>query len=105
MAYEYGSGWNDITELQCLLIMKKLYDKNFYDTMADLCKELEGKCKKRKFPLKYQSIRRKVSNYKSLAQINKESNHSSNTERLYEEYKNHSVKELELVIIEMQKKI
>ncbi|MCA8835448.1 MAG: hypothetical protein K8953_10230 [Proteobacteria bacterium] len=111
MAYEYGSGWNDITELQCLLIMKKLVlikgtaEKFPRGPQADFCRELVIELKKIGNPLEYGSISAKVSNYKSAAGYNEQHNISRNTKDLQEKYKDYSVKELELVIIEMQKKI
>ncbi len=106
MTYRDGRGWNDITELQCLLIMKKLVAEGFpHGMQIKLCKELDAELKKINNPLDYGSISAKVSNYKSVAGFNNSSNYSSNTKRLYEKYKKHTIKELELVIIEMQKKI
>ncbi len=110
MAYEYGSGWNDITELQCLLIMKKLVfikgtaEKFPRGPQADLCRELLAKLKKIGNPLTYESLSAKVSNYKSVAGYNEEHKTSENTRRLHSEYEKYTIKELELVIIKMQKK-
>ena len=106
MAYRDGRGWNDITELQCLLIMKKLVAEDFPRGMQiKLCKELDAELKKINNPLDYGSISAKVGNYKAVAGYNKPNHNSTNTRRLYDEYKDYSAKKLELVIIEMQKKI
>ncbi len=108
MAYEYGSGWNDITELKCLLIMKKLVlikgtaEKFPRGPQADFCRELVIELKKIGNPLDYGSISAKVSNYKSAAGYNEQHKTSRNTKDLYEKYKKHTIKELELVIIKMQ---
>ncbi len=106
MAYRDGRGWNDITELQCLLIMKKLVAEGFpHGMQIKLCKELDAELKKINNPLEWGSISAKVGNYKAVAKHNAPNHNSTNTRRLHDEYENHSVEELEIVIIEMQKKI
>ena len=110
MAYKDESNWNDINELQCLLIMKKLVraKENFGDfphgMQADLCKELAVSLEKTDNPLPYKHLTTKVSNYKAVAGYNKRDDTSANTIRLHRQYKEHSVEELERVIIKKQEK-
>ena len=101
--YNHGSGWSDITELQCLLILKKLIDSNFNRGMhSRLCKELATEINNRP---PFSSLNAKVGNYKSVAGYNESSKNSRNTKILYEAYKNYSVKKLELVISKMKAKV
>ncbi len=104
MTYESGKGWSDLTELQCLRIMKILVNEKGssakfpYGRQADLCRELVAKLKKIGNPLTYESISAKVSNYKSVAGYNQQHNTSNNTKDLYFKYEKYSVEELERVI-------
>ncbi len=109
--YRQGSGWNDITELQCFLIMKKLViikgtaEEFPRGPQADFCRKLVMELRKIGNSLTYGSISAKVSNYKSAGGYNEDHNISINTKNLHDEYENHSVEELERVIIKMQKEI
>ena len=45
MNYKNDSNWNDINELRCLVILKKLIAENFpRNRQIELCKEVERKC-------------------------------------------------------------
>ncbi len=93
------SGWNEKTELQAYKIFRILIDKNFpRDLQLKLCKELE---KETEF-LSYGNISAKVSNYKSVAGINKPSNASLAAKNNYKKYKNHSISELDIIINDMR---
>ena len=88
-----GLDWNDVTEMMCLLIFKKLKEQGFLRGLQ------KSHCKKMasipNIGLSEGSISAKVSNYKSVAGINKPSNASKNTERIYKENHKLSIKELE----------
>ena len=99
MNYKDTSDWNDINELRCLLILKKLIDENFpRNRQMELCREV-AKINN----LTSGSISAKVSNYKSLAGINNKSNFSNNSIIIYEKCKQYSISELEKVIAELSK--
>ena len=99
MNYKDTSDWNDINELRCLLILKKLIDENFpRNRQMQLCREVSNLSN-----LTTGSISAKVSNYKSLAGINNKSNFSNNSKIIYEKYKQYSISELEKVIAELSK--
>lgn len=99
MNYKDTSDWNDINELRCLLILKKLIDENFpRNRQMQLCREVANISN-----LTSGSISAKVSNYKSLAGINNKSNVSNNSKIIYKKYKQYSISELEKVIIELSK--
>ena len=49
------------------------------------------------------SISAKVSNYKSVAAISNKSNASQNTKRIYKKYKDFTIKELENLIVNIEK--
>ena len=94
MNYKDSSDWNDINELRCLVILKKLIAENFpRNRQMELCREVTKKCK-----LTSESISAKVSNYKSLAGINNNSNASNNSKIIYKKYNQLSVDELEKII-------
>ena len=94
--YEKGSDWNDLNEMRCLLIFKKLEKERFpRRRQAELCREMEN------IPnigLTESSINAKVGNYKSVAGINNSSHYSKNTKRIYEQYKNTPIKKLKRII-------
>jgi len=94
MNYKDSSDWNDVNELRCLVILKKLTLENFpRKRQMELCKEVASKCN-----LTSGSISAKVSNYKSLAGINNASNYSTNSKLIYEKYNKLSIIELEKLI-------
>lgn len=80
--YRTNSPWNDKNELACLIIYKKLEKTEFPRGMQiDLCRELARRTK-----LKVGSISAKVCNYKSLANVNNDSNCSQQSVRIFEKY-------------------
>ena len=90
--YKKGSGWNDVTEMMCLLISKILAEENFpRRRQTGLCREMAD------IPnigLKKGTISAKVSNYKSVSGVNNPSNASKHTKRIYKQYHKLSIKEL-----------
>ena len=96
LLYKDNSYWNDINEMRCLLILKKLEAEGFpQGRQSELCKEMANI---QNIGLSEGTINAKVGNYKSIAGQNNPSNHSINTERIYNEYKNTSIRELEKII-------
>lgn len=82
MTYRSGSDWNEKNELKCLLIFKKLETEGFpWGKQTDYCREMEISTS-----LDVGNISAKVSNYKSVAKVNNNSNASKNTIRIYNEY-------------------
>ncbi len=99
MNYKDTSDWNDLNEIRCLLILKILIKENFpRKRQMQLCNEIAMKSN-----LSSGSLSAKVSNYKSLAGINNESNASKNSKIIYEKYMQYSIPELEKVIAELSK--
>lgn len=99
MNYKDSSDWNDINELSCLVILKKLILENFpRKRQMELCREMASKCN-----LTSGSISAKVSNYKSLASINNKSNASNNSKIIFKKYNQLPVIELEKMISELIK--
>ena len=89
--HQKNSIWNDKNEMRCFLILKKLKEKGFVrGRRSKLCKEMSFK----KDAPSFGSISNKVSNYEYLDTNGKKglSHFSKNTERIYEEYKNTSIK-------------
>lgn len=94
MAYRNNSLWNDKNEIACLVIFKILKRDNFpRSKQKQYCDDLS-----KKTDLKASSINAKICNIKSLAGINEYSNFSKNTKRIYEMYKDKTVKELENIV-------
>ncbi len=90
MAYKRNSNWNEINEMKCLLIYKKLEDQRFSNVkQMEYCRDMA-----KEVSLKAGSISAKVSNYKSVAGINNHSNASNNTKEIYKRYKNISIDDL-----------
>jgi hypothetical protein len=99
MNYKDSSDWNDINELRCLVILKKLISENFpRKRQMELCREMTSKCN-----LTSGSISAKVSNYKSLAGFNNKSNASNNSKVIYKKYNQYSAVEIEKMISELIK--
>lgn len=94
--YREDKGWNDLNEMRCLLIWKKV-KKGGFSNKSKLCKEMSYI---EDVNLTYGSIGMKVSNYESLDPDGKPALRgcSKNTIRIYEEYKDFSVLELEKII-------
>ena len=94
MSYRHDSEWNELNELRSLLIFKKLEIENFpRNKQIQYCREMSQVS-----DLEVGNISAKVSNYKSVAGVNKPSNASTNTIEIFEKYKNLSVAELEKII-------
>jgi len=90
MTYRDNSNWNKQNELKCLLIFKKLEAENFpRGKQIDYCKSMEKITN-----LSVGSISAKVCNYKSVAQINNDSNASKNTIDIYCKYGSLSISEI-----------
>ena len=80
--YKADSGWNDKTELMALLIFKKLVKLGFpHGEQMRLCVEMATVT-----DLEKGSISAKVSNYKSVAGLNNDSNASRATKQMFAEF-------------------
>ena len=91
MPYRSGSEWNDVNELRCLAIYKKLEENKFPRGMQiDLCRDMA-----RVTNLDVGNISAKVSNFKSVAGVNSDSNASQNTISMYKRYGKRSASEIE----------
>lgn len=96
MTYKDNSDWNDINEIRCLIILKILILENFpRNRQMELSKELARTSK-----LSKESISAKVSNFKSLAKINNNSNASKNSKLVFEKYNGYTIVELQKTISE-----
>lgn len=96
MTYKDNSDWNDINEIRCLIILKILILENFpRNRQMELSKELARISK-----LSKESISAKVSNFKSLAKINNNSNASKNSKLIFEKYNGYTIIELQKMISE-----
>ncbi len=94
MSYRKNSEWNESNEIRCLIIFKRLKEENFLrGKQMEYCQDMSKSTN-----LDVGNISAKVSNYKSIAGINKPSNASQNTKEIYEKYKNSTIKELEYLI-------
>ncbi len=94
MSYRKNSEWSEQNEICCLIIFKRLKEENFpRKKQMEYCQDMSKSTN-----LDVGNISAKVSNYKSVAGINKPSNASQNTKEIYEKYKNFTVKELEDLI-------
>ena len=91
--YRDSSNWNDKNEMRCLLILKKLEEKDFPRGMqTKLCRETAA------IPgigLSEETIQRKVGNFKGEAGVIKPTHSSKATKRIYNKFKNLSIPELE----------
>lgn len=100
MGYKDNSYWNDINELRCLIIFKKLQAENFpRGKQMEYCREMEKSTE-----LDAGNISAKVGNYKSVAGVNNHSNASTNTIKFFKKYGNLTIKEIEKQITEIQNK-
>ncbi len=94
MPYRESSEWNDVNELRCLEVFQKLKEASFpHGMQIALCREMSRVTK-----LDVGNISAKVSNYKSVAGINNESNASTNTIKLYERFGQLSANETSVLI-------
>lgn len=92
--YRDDSEWSDELELRCLLIFKKLEEEKFPRCrQMELCRELSNSS-----GLEVGNLSAKVSNYKSVAGVNKPSNASKNTKSMYKRYGNKSSVDINLLI-------
>ncbi len=89
--YRDDSIWNDELELRCFLIYKKAEVQNFKRGLAtDLCRELAKSQK-----LDEGTLKAKVGNYKSLGGYTKPTNASTATKKVFEQYKDFTIDQLE----------
>jgi hypothetical protein len=94
MSYRDDSEWNEKNELKCLFIFKKLEAEKFpRGKQMEYCREME-----RSTNLDAGNISAKVSNYKSVANINNASNASENTKEIYKKYNHLSLREIQDLI-------
>ena len=99
--YRKGSGWNDETEMMCLLIFKILKDENFpRGKQAKLCKKMASIPQ---IGLKEKSINSKISDYKKASSYKSFSHDSTNTKYIYEKYHKLSIRKLEKKIQSLTK--
>lgn len=91
MSFRENSEWNELNELRSLVIFKKLESLGFpRNKQMELCKAMALKTN-----LDASNISAKVSNFKSVAGINKPSNASVNTKEIYKKYGDLSLSEVE----------
>jgi hypothetical protein len=95
MTYNESSEWNEKNEMQCLVIFKKLECENFArGKQVEYCQKMAAITK-----LDVGNISAKISNYKSVAGVNKPSNASKNTKQIYQKYGHLSIAEIESLIV------
>ena len=94
MSHKKNSGWNDINEIRCFIILKKLQESNYQGKFSRLSQEMSNLKDVNLLP---GTIRMKVSNFKYLLTDGKEglSSYSKDTKRIYEKYRKHSIGDLE----------
>jgi len=94
MSYNESSEWNEKNEMECLAIFKILERENFpRGKQMEYCQKMAMLTK-----LDAGNISAKISNYKSVAGINKPSNASKNTKQLYKKYGHLSVTEIKAIL-------
>lgn len=94
MSYSDQSNWSDNAEIECLIALKLLIEEGFpRGRQSEFSQSISAKYK-----LDQGSVSAKISNFKSLAGINKASNASENSKRIYKQYSNYSVLELSKLI-------
>lgn len=94
MSYSENSEWNGKNEIRCMIIFKKLESEGFpRGKQMEYCREMALLSK-----LDAGNISAKVSNYKSVAGINKPSHASVNTIDLYKRYCDFSIPQLKELI-------
>ena len=92
--YNPSSNWNDLAELKCLYIFKVLQEEGFpYGKQRKMCIDITDET-----GLSVGNLSAKVSNFKSVAGENNESNASVNTRAIYAEYGQLASKDLKKVI-------
>ncbi|MGY0587933.1 MAG: hypothetical protein ACW7DS_18160 [Paraglaciecola chathamensis] len=98
MSFRKNSEWNELNELRSLVIFKKLESLGFpRNKQMELCKAMALKTN-----LDAGNISAKVSNFKSVAGINKPSNASVNTKEIFKKYGGLSLPEIEEKVSEME---
>jgi len=101
MSYRATSKWNEENELRCLLIFKKLQREKFSrGKQMEYCRKMSVESQ-----LDSGSISAKVSNYKSVAGVNRPSNASHNTIDIYNKYGHFSTEALCDIINKYRKAI
>ena len=94
MSFKDSSNWNEKNELKAFVIFQKLKKVGFpRGKQMELSREMEKETN-----LDAGNINAKVSNYKSVAGINNNSNASNDTKETYLKYKDYSIKKLEELI-------
>jgi len=94
MSFKDSSNWNEKNELKAFMIFQRLKELNFpRGKQMKLCREMEKETN-----LDAGNISAKVSNYKSVAGINNNSNASNDTKETYSKYKDYSIEKLEELI-------
>lgn len=98
MSFRENSEWNDLNELRSLVIFKKLELAGFpRNKQMELCKKMALKSN-----LDAGNISAKVSNFKSVAGVNKPSNASVNTKEVFKKYGSLSLLEIESYVIKLE---
>ena len=94
MSFRESSDWNELNELRSLVIFKKLELAGFpRNKQMELCKTMALKTN-----LDAGNISAKVSNFKSVAGINKPSNASANTNEIFKKYGALPLTEIEVLV-------
>ncbi len=96
MPYRAGSNWNDVNELRALAIFKMLQEHGFpRGVQLRSCRAISNITS-----LAPGSLSAKVSNYKSVAGVNKHSNASLKTKEIYGKYGHLTSDDIEKLIRE-----
>jgi len=94
MPYRAGSNWNDVNELRALAIFKMLQEQGFPSgVQLRSCRAISNIS-----GLTPGSLSAKVSNYKSVAGVNKHSNASLKTKEIYRKYGHLKADDIEKLI-------
>ncbi len=98
MPFREESKWNELNELRCLLIFKKLESEGFqHGKQIEYCRKIEAISN-----LSAENLSAKVCNYKSLAGVNKPSNASTESKEAFKKYGKMSLSEFENVVAEIE---
>ena len=90
--------WKEIHDLKAYLVYKKIKDRR--ENKEQLCKEL-AKDKNFKNYISLGSIKLKIENYRYLNEEKGLSNYSQQSKKIYEDYKNSSIEEIEEAITKL----
>ncbi len=86
--------WNEATDIQCLIIFKRLFVEDFpRGRQIEYCRELSSQV-----GINADRLSGRVSDYKSAAGLNQSSDASVNTIRLYKKHRHTSIRELERML-------